>query len=71
MKALTPLKSDPALSEEEKGQKMQEAFGDVGPWLGRHSDDKTQPLMEKVLAELASGGASVGERAGVDICLDA
>ena len=69
MKALTPLKSDPPLSEEEKGQKMQAAFGDVGPWLDRHSDDKTQPLMEKILAELAAGGASVGERAGVDHAL--
>lgn len=61
MKALTPLKSDPIPGEEEKGQKMQAAFGDVGPWLERHGDDKTQPLMEKVIAELTTGGASVGE----------
>lgn len=61
MKALTPLKSDPVPSEQEKGQKMGAAFGGVGPWLERHGDDKTQPLMEKVIAELAGGGASVGE----------
>jgi hypothetical protein len=61
MKALTPLKSDPVPSEEEKGKKMQAAFGDVGPWLERQGDDKTQPAMEKVISELAAGGASVGE----------
>jgi hypothetical protein len=61
MKALTPLKSDPVLSEEEKGSKMKAAFGDVGPWLERHGDDKVNPLLEKVISEVSSGGAVVGE----------
>lgn len=64
MKALTPLKSDPVPSEEEKGAKMQAAFGDVGPWLERHGDDKVQPKLEKVISDVASSGASVGELVG-------
>ena len=57
MKRLTPLKSDPEVSESE----MKEAFGDVGPWLERYKDEVVQPLIHNVLAELKAKNQKIGE----------
>ena len=62
MKSLTPLHSQPTPTDENK----QAAFGDVGPWLGRHGDEKVDELFKQVLTRLRNdkdvvhiGGLSV------------
>lgn len=48
MRSLTPLHSQPTPTDEGK----QAAFSDVGPWLGRHGDDKVDELFKQVLTRL-------------------
>jgi dienelactone hydrolase len=63
MKTLSPFKSDTQATDEEKGA----AYGEVGPWLGRHTDEIALPLVNSVVDALSSD-KSVKKLAVVGFC---
>ena len=61
LKGILPLHSDPVLSEDEQKAKKGAAFGEMGPWLKRHTDDVVKPLFTKVTEALKKDSKTLGK----------
>lgn len=62
LKAVAPLRSDPEVSDQVKKERGSAVEANLYPWIGRHGEDVSKPIIEKFIAAVRadSGVSKIG-----------